>query len=352
MKNNSEQMNVTKVVDFVKREGHWYINLPEFLEKGLGERDSLKMVDGADTFLDIITQGSNRVSILINTDEFGGYDAMLKREPLKENKAVNNPAAQNGAHYLIDTLNGKPFNHRLWFGAALEYLLLGNFPERVYLKTLNISTMKKRKTIYHLLVDKSGSMCDCIENTLEGMNEQVNKIKDLQEKYPDEELTFGLTTFNTNVTDEFTLSDPKVVPEFRTRKYKPNGCTALLDAIGVTVAKLETFMQQAELRIPTTVVLIIITDGYENASKLFKIEDIKSTIARLEQTDKWTFSFLGADIDAVDVATDLSINIKNSYNFNKGEMKTQVWHNLNESRHTYVDNKSKNVYNKNYFKED
>ena len=37
--------------------------------------------------------------------------------------------------------------------------------------------MKIRKTIYHLIVDKSGSMSDCIENTINGFNEQVNRIK-------------------------------------------------------------------------------------------------------------------------------------------------------------------------------
>ena len=37
--------------------------------------------------------------------------------------------------------------------------------------------MKKRKTIYHLIVDKSGSMSDCIDSTINGFNEQVNRIK-------------------------------------------------------------------------------------------------------------------------------------------------------------------------------
>lgn len=345
-------MNVTKVIAFEKERGCWYANLPNSPEKGVGERNRERITLGIHNLLDIITQGSSRVEILINTDEFGGYDSVLKRESSEVNMEAIDQTEQNGAYYLIDSLNGKPFEYRLRLDTAVEYLFNGIYPERIYLKTLNISTMKKRKTIYHLIVDKSGSMCDCIENTIDGMNEQVNNIKDLQEKYPDEELTFGLTTFNSNVNDDFMLADPMNIPEFTAIKYMPNGSTALLDAIGITVAKIENIMKEAELRIPTTVVLIIITDGYENASNMYKIKDIKSTISRLEQTDKWTFSFLGADIDAVDVAADLSINTNNSYRFNKDTMKGEVWNSLNYSLRKYVDNKSKKVYNKNFFKED
>ena len=48
--------------------------------------------------------------------------------------------------------------------------------------------MKTRKTIYHLIVDKSGSMCDCIESTINGFNEQVNKIKSNAHEFQEEEI--------------------------------------------------------------------------------------------------------------------------------------------------------------------
>ena len=59
--------------------------------------------------------------------------------------------------------------------------------------------MKTRKTIYHLIVDKSGSMMDCVDSTINGFNEQVNRIKDKALEFTEEDITMGLTTFNDNV---------------------------------------------------------------------------------------------------------------------------------------------------------
>ena len=59
--------------------------------------------------------------------------------------------------------------------------------------------MKKRKTIYHLIVDKSGSMSDCIDSTINGFNEQVNRIKLKGLEFEEEEITMGLTTFNNHI---------------------------------------------------------------------------------------------------------------------------------------------------------
>ena len=53
--------------------------------------------------------------------------------------------------------------------------------------------MQKQKTIYHLIVDKSGSMGDCIEQTISGFNEQVSKIQQLQTEFPEQDLSIGLT---------------------------------------------------------------------------------------------------------------------------------------------------------------
>ena len=99
--------------------------------------------------------------------------------------------------------------------------------------------MKKRKTIYHLIVDKSGSMYDCIDSTINGFNEQVNRIKSNEIEFIDEEITIGLTTFNTNVNHHFFQAKPSEVRALNTDTYIPDGSTALLDAIGKTVQHIE-----------------------------------------------------------------------------------------------------------------
>jgi hypothetical protein len=49
----------TQVLSFVKENGIWYADLPEFLEAGLGTKTNLMMVDGADTFLDLLAEGNH-----------------------------------------------------------------------------------------------------------------------------------------------------------------------------------------------------------------------------------------------------------------------------------------------------
>src|SRR6476646_1120013 len=68
--------------------------------------------------------------------------------------------------------------------------------------------MKKQKTIYHLIVDKSSSMCDCIENTIMGFNEQVAKITHMEKEFQEQDITIGLTTFNHRVYHHFFQSQP------------------------------------------------------------------------------------------------------------------------------------------------
>ena len=122
---------------------------------------------------------------------------------------------------------------------------------------------------------------------------------------------------------------------------KPAGSTALLDAIGLTIKKLENEQFESNNTIPTTVVVVIITDGYENCSHNFSLSDIKQTISRLEATEKWTFSFIGATLDAVDVAESFNIKRVNSMSFVKNQMNEEVFEKLNFSMRSYMDKKSR-----------
>jgi len=199
--------------------------------------------------------------------------------------------------------------------------------------------MQKQKTIYHLIVDKSGSMSDCIENTINGFNEQVNKIQQLEKEFPEQEITIGLTTFNHEVYHHFFQSPPAIVRKLNTETYRPDGTTALLDAVGSTINQIENETKHHSGELNTTVVIVILTDGHENASKLFKLEEIRKAISRLEETGKWTFSFIGATLDAVDVAASIAIKQQNSYAFEKSNMKSEVWSKLSDTMSDYMSKK-------------
>ena len=207
--------------------------------------------------------------------------------------------------------------------------------------------MKKRKTIYHLIVDESESMNDCIESTINGINEQINKIKSLQNDFIDEEITIGLTTFNDNVKHHFFQSIPSETKLIDFTFYEPNGATALFDAIGTTVKIIENEVNLENKILQSTLLFVILTDGYENASKFYNLETIRSNISMLEKTGRWVFSFIGATLDAVIIANDMAIKPHNSFNFDKSEMNSMVWKKLSNAMTTYFDKKSngKNISN-------
>ena len=199
--------------------------------------------------------------------------------------------------------------------------------------------MKQQKTIYQLIVDKSGSMFDCIDNTISGFNDQVAKIKSMEREFPDQRFTMGLTTFNNEVVHQIAQAAPSSIKPLTHQTYHPDGSTALLDAIGITVTKLEGEIHTNSTIEAATVVVVILTDGYENASKMFSLADIRAMISRLEETGKWTFSFIGATLDAMDVAEKMSIKRNNSYSFDKSQMNSEVWDKLSNSMDMYVNKK-------------
>ena len=211
--------------------------------------------------------------------------------------------------------------------------------------------MKQTKTIYHLILDRSGSMIDCLENTINGFNEQIHRIRRIKAEFPDDEMTVGLTIFNEEVIIKYLASDPHDVSLLDSDSYRPGGSTALLDAIGFTVKRIESELERSNNIQDTSVIVVVITDGHENASKVFSMPEIKLMIARLEETTKWNFAFIGAALDAVEVAKAMSIKSKNSYSFNKNEMDSVVWDKLNFSLFNYSQKKKNKEADDNLFGE-
>jgi len=201
--------------------------------------------------------------------------------------------------------------------------------------------MKTQKTIYHILVDKSGSMSDCIDQTINGFNEQIAKIREMELEFPEQQMTIGLTTFNIRVSHLYYMKPVEHAYKMDERNYQPDGSTAMLDAMAETMKELSLLQQQSNEQIPTTVVMVILTDGYENASRRYTLKNVKEMVEEREASGTWTFSFLGATLDAVDVAEQMSIRRENSIAFEKKDMKGEVWDRLDFSMRGYYDKKRK-----------
>jgi hypothetical protein len=200
--------------------------------------------------------------------------------------------------------------------------------------------MKNQRTIYHVIVDRSGSMTSCIDSTINGFNDQLSQIQSMEKEFLNQEILVGLTLFNDRISHIKILQPLSVMSKLDRVNYVPEGSTALLDAIGQTTTLLEE--RQGNLPgLPTSFVMVILTDGHENSSRSYNLEQVRTLIQKLEATGKWTFSFIGATLDAVYVAEQMSIKAQNSFTFNKASMKEAVWDKLSYSMRGYFSKKEK-----------
>jgi uncharacterized protein YegL len=174
--------------------------------------------------------------------------------------------------------------------------------------------MSKTHKVFNLIIlDESGSMNSVKSATIEGFNEVVQTIKGVQQQFPEQEHTITLVTFN-GLGIKTLLYNQAVtkLDEIDGEKYRPSASTPLYDAIGDSVSKLRLDVERVDGE--ANVLVTILTDGYENASKEYKQKDINSLIAELRKKN-WTFTYIGADHDVERVAR--SISISNTLVFKK-----------------------------------
>ena len=118
--------------------------------------------------------------------------------------------------------------------------------------------------------------------------------------------------------------------------------TPLYDAMGFGFTKLKTGL---ESQTDYNVLVTILTDGEENASKEYTGNVIKNMIEELSEGN-WTFTYIGTDHDVEKMATNLSI--KNSMSFDKNtDGIDSMFAEEFQSRRVF----SKNIREKNDFKE-
>lgn len=154
-----------------------------------------------------------------------------------------------------------------------------------------------------IIQDRSGSMSPVREGTISGFNEFVKG----QKSGPgDANLT--LVQFDNEYLQVFNRVPLTEVPELTTLTYEPRGCTALYDAACRAIDELggKLAMLPEEQR-PGKVVVMIQTDGEENASRQFNLEALRTRIEHQTKVYSWTFMFFGANIDAYAVAQQYGI---------------------------------------------
>ena len=158
--------------------------------------------------------------------------------------------------------------------------------------------MKKNLTELVFILDKSGSMSGLEKDTIGGFNSMLD-----QQSKVDGECVITTVLFDNRYELLHDRIDIRSVQPITGKEYFVGGSTALLDAIGRTIHKIDTAQKNTtEDYRAEKVMFVIITDGEENASRHFSSAQIRQMIQHQKERYGWEFIFLGANIDAVETA--------------------------------------------------
>lgn len=164
----------------------------------------------------------------------------------------------------------------------------------------------------HLLfvVDRSGSMSGLEQDMIGGINTVFEEQAKLDGKCLVDYAQFD--TIYDMVFEDTPVAEAEAV-------LVPRGGTALLDAVGKAATDLGKKLRDLpEDRRPGTVMVIVVTDGYENSSREWTSEGVKALIKKQEDKYNWQFTFLGANMDAVSVGASFGFNPANSLTYDTG----------------------------------
>ena len=182
--------------------------------------------------------------------------------------------------------------------------------------------MKDNAMQIAFILDRSGSMGKIAAGTVEGVNAFL-----AEQKNATTETSIRFVQFDNEYEDVYngkidqapllTLSEKPGEGEVR---FQPRGSTALLYAIGHTMDELGKSLEaMPEADRPAKVVVVIMTDGYENASEFMKPVYDMAKIAEMIRVQRsvynWQFQFLGANQDAIATAAKMNISGTNAISY-------------------------------------
>ncbi len=180
--------------------------------------------------------------------------------------------------------------------------------------------MKKGLTELVFILDRSGSMSGLEKDTIGGYNALLEK----QKNEPGEAI---ITTVLFD--DHYELLHDRIslkgIRPITAKEYFVRGSTALLDAIGRTISKIENAQKHtAEEERAEKVMFVITTDGMENASREYNFGKVKAMVEMQKEKEGWEFLFIGANMDALEVASQFGFEADRVANYHADRQGTEV----------------------------
>jgi hypothetical protein len=161
------------------------------------------------------------------------------------------------------------------------------------------------------IIDRSGSMESIRSDAIGGFN---RFLADQQE--PEDPARLTMVLFDDQYDVAYNGAEIQTVPALTKTTFVPRGMTALLDAVGKTLNTVSARLAEipADDR-PEKVIVAILTDGHENASKEFSLPVIREMISHYSTDLKWDFIYLAASQDAFSEAGQMGISADNTVQF-------------------------------------
>ena len=170
-----------------------------------------------------------------------------------------------------------------------------------------VKTKGKPKVLVSFIQDRSGSMQHVWEETLSGFQSYIRNLK----SDPEGDYLFSLTTFDTVADQPYVAERLASVDEDILTAYGPRGSTALYDALGATIRETE----KSESLV-SKILVVIVTDGYENSSREWSKEKIRSLVNEKSQKANWTFVYLGTQPETWEDAGAINMSMGNTMSYN------------------------------------
>ena len=161
------------------------------------------------------------------------------------------------------------------------------------------------------ILDRSGSMAKLAEDTIGGYNSFIEKQKQTPGKA---EVTTILFDNKYEVISE--AVDINEAKTLTSEEYFARGTTALLDALGMTITNTLGKMEKEKIcPAKRRVLIMIMTDGLENASVEYNKASVKNLIDSTTKEYNWNYIFIGANMDSVSEAESIGISAKRAANY-------------------------------------
>ena len=170
------------------------------------------------------------------------------------------------------------------------------------------------------ILDRSGSMAGLESDTINGFNGLLNK-----QRTQEGEALITTVLFDHDYELLHDRIDIKLINNISEKEYYVRGSTALLDAIGLTIDKIGNVQKITRVEDRAQKVLFVITtDGMENSSHKYSYSRIKHMIENQKSKYNWEIIFMGANIDAIEMASRFGIDSDRAVNYKSDKKGTQL----------------------------